>query len=353
MSDTVEEVLAMMDQMHLMMDSTLTDEEIARMKLLEAKHRAYYWQRSKKKAAPPKPSDAETQEYRKSMPIRLRALKPAQQRVFLAELSSPDDTMDDYFEMFEKAYTDIHTYQYAWFGFIMSDSQHNTESLYALRSMLLYANYLLVKYNGRKALCVLRVCERAVDALTQTMSEETQDDRFDLCIQEYKVGFYTSMALAELKRKEDAVFYFRQAASEEQGYRLQAMMEYRHIELHQDEEDQIWLETLDHNVSVLQVISQTLGVSRLELDESFASSFIDKLKDDDIWQCIESLGFGAEDDKKQVAMDSCSYCWAQSTTEKKKFCTRCRAVFYCNKDCQVNDWKYHREDCCSPNQTNG
>ena len=27
------------------------------------------------------------------------------------------------------------------------------------------------------------------------------------------------------------------------------------------------------------------------------------------------------------------------------FCGKCKLVFYCSKDCQVKDWKRHKEEC--------
>ena len=358
--DELEEINAFheqLDRLRLVIDSGITEDQIARFQWLEAKHRAYFWRSNK--ARGPKPSTAETIEYQTTLPIRLRALKAAQQRVFLAEHSDDkESSSNNYFSVFEMAYADIHTYQYAWIGMILSDLQHKTDSLYAIRSMLVYASFLLKKGHARKALCVLRVCERAVGKLLKTMSEETGDERYDLSIQEYKTDFYISMALAELKRTENSIMYFRSAVWEEQLHRMQGRTEYRDRHLQEEEEEEDLMERLGSNVSVLQVISKTLGIPRGHLDESFeleneddedaedfGESVVDKLKDEEIWRCIESLGFGVEISSKLEPMDCCPQCWTKHTGDKKKFCTRCKAVFYCSKECQRNDWKEHKKDC--------
>jgi len=41
-----------------------------------------------------------------------------------------------------------------------------------------------------------------------------------------------------------------------------------------------------------------------------------------------------------------SFCHMCSSTEKKlSWCSRCHAVAYCSRDCQVKDWKTHKEYC--------
>ena len=37
----------------------------------------------------------------------------------------------------------------------------------------------------------------------------------------------------------------------------------------------------------------------------------------------------------------CSYC--HKAAEKK--CSACKLFYYCDKDCQKNDWKYHKHYC--------
>jgi hypothetical protein len=39
--------------------------------------------------------------------------------------------------------------------------------------------------------------------------------------------------------------------------------------------------------------------------------------------------------------NSCAHCGAPATQK----CTRCKAVFYCSKACQHNDWKKHKKQC--------
>jgi len=191
--------------------------------------------------------------------------------------------------------------------------------------------------------------------MLKTMSEETGDERYDLSIQEYKTDFYISMALAELKRTENSIMYFRSAVWEEQLYRLQGRMEYKDRHL-QEEEDEDLMENLGSIVSVLQVISKTPGIPRGHLDESFeletdedaedfGESAVDKLTEEEIWRRIENLGFGVETSKLLEPMNCCPQCWTKNTGDKKKYCTRCKAVFYCSKECQRNDWKEHKRDC--------
>ncbi|RYH22711.1 zinc finger MYND domain-containing protein [archaeon] len=33
------------------------------------------------------------------------------------------------------------------------------------------------------------------------------------------------------------------------------------------------------------------------------------------------------------------------TAENLKACARCKAAFYCSKDCQVADWRHHKRSC--------
>jgi len=42
------------------------------------------------------------------------------------------------------------------------------------------------------------------------------------------------------------------------------------------------------------------------------------------------------------SIKSCNWCGASS---KKCFCSKCRMAFYCDSNCQRNDWQYHKEFC--------
>jgi len=343
--ESIEDFWNTMDSLRLRMDS-LSDEQIVRMKDLDAKHRAFYWRVGKTRG--PEPSRAEILEYQRSIPIRLRAQSPAESRVFLAE-HSPEERKR-YFPFFEQAYTDIHTFQYAWIGMIMKEQRHQTKALYAVRSILVYAETLIQTRRAQKALCVLRLCQRAVHQLVLTMSQETGDDRFTLSIQEYKVAFYTSMALADLGRMDDSIESFREAAFLEQQHRFQGGTEY--TDRHRNEEDDV-IQSLENNVSVLYELSRTLNIPRLHLDSSFDinnnnpddDDIVDSLEDAQIWRCIQTLGFGLNNNCNQEPMNCCPHCWTTNNAVKRNVCSRCRAVAYCNKECQKCDWKYHKEDC--------
>ena len=40
----------------------------------------------------------------------------------------------------------------------------------------------------------------------------------------------------------------------------------------------------------------------------------------------------------------CAFCGTAFWPYLKK-CKRCRTVFYCGRDCQKQDWKYHKNSC--------
>ena len=40
---------------------------------------------------------------------------------------------------------------------------------------------------------------------------------------------------------------------------------------------------------------------------------------------------------------NCGFCKSESSELKK--CNSCEKVFYCNKECQRNDWKNHKPSC--------
>jgi hypothetical protein len=47
--------------------------------------------------------------------------------------------------------------------------------------------------------------------------------------------------------------------------------------------------------------------------------------------------------KERLSYKSCSNCSERYTTMQK--CLGCESVYYCNKECQKNDWKRHKKDC--------
>ncbi len=41
----------------------------------------------------------------------------------------------------------------------------------------------------------------------------------------------------------------------------------------------------------------------------------------------------------------CNACEEEMPLEKLQRCSRCMKVYYCNKECQRNDWLIHKEKC--------
>lgn len=52
-----------------------------------------------------------------------------------------------------------------------------------------------------------------------------------------------------------------------------------------------------------------------------------------------------------LIMARCRNCDAKSNN--LLLCSRCQLIYYCSKECQLEDWKSHKKDCCTvPNQKN-
>lgn len=50
--------------------------------------------------------------------------------------------------------------------------------------------------------------------------------------------------------------------------------------------------------------------------------------------------------EKQVTMYQCSQCKKTGTTEEMFKCSRCKAIFYCSKTCQIAHWRAcHKKEC--------
>lgn len=346
---SMEEMMQSMDRLDQMLNSKVDKERLERLKELDKKHCEFYF-RTIKKTKGPQPTPQETLEYRQSIPIRLRAIGPAMNRLFLAECLGENEEFDSCWGMLETAYADINTFQFAWIGFVMKEIGYMDRALRVLRILLIYASALLTnqKYvNPRKALKVLHVSDRAVEQLLQTMKQETGDEIWDLSYQEYRQRLYCCVAFAALGHKDDSMTMLRLAASHEQGHRLQAQTEYKH----RDQHDKETIEHFESTVSILQLISEDLSVPRRHLDLSYVldlgdddeiGSALDKADDEDLWQCIQHF--------KHVGwmtspVEFCEKCWATAPTTKLKKCSRCKDVSYCCRECQLNDWKEHKEVC--------
>ncbi|CAB9503040.1 ANK [Seminavis robusta] len=344
----LEEMWKSMDRTEQHLNAALTEEEVQRHQQLDKKHRDHYWNTSKKTKGP-LPSAAESLEYHESIPIRIRAIAPAERRLFLMEHTADDEfDRNNYWQILETASQDITTYPYAWVGIIMKQPNHMQESLYALRILLCYAENLLTNTrhkDTKKALGVLHISQKAVDVLGETMKDETGDERWELSLQEYKQCLYTALAFAALGDKEEAESHFQEAVSTEQLHRMMGLMECKDKGVHYD--DDKTLETfVESHPSVLHVISKTLKIARRHLDDShsFGEDLMDHLDEKKIGKCLEWFNVTASSNCS-LPEEYCQVCWSTSPGCNLKKCARCKKVSYCGRECQINDWKDHKEVC--------
>ena len=49
-----------------------------------------------------------------------------------------------------------------------------------------------------------------------------------------------------------------------------------------------------------------------------------------------------KDGKWRLPSPKCNCCSKETT----KACGKCRKVFYCSKECQNKEWKFHKDICC-------
>ena len=67
--------------------------------------------------------------------------------------------------------------------------------------------------------------------------------------------------------------------------------------------------------------------------------------------CLAKAGKGAQKDMKKIGLrEVCSACGKND--EKNQRCARCRKVYYCSRQCQVNHWVHHKEMCNSIKKLN-
>jgi hypothetical protein len=83
------------------------------------------------------------------------------------------------------------------------------------------------------------------------------------------------------------------------------------------------------------------------------------INDEDILKNInEKINLGKEGNKRIIILgkdkiDQCSYCQKAYKVKTLKVCSKCGQVKYCDKECQLNDWKKHKLECgkIKPNNT--
>jgi hypothetical protein len=85
----------------------------------------------------------------------------------------------------------------------------------------------------------------------------------------------------------------------------------------------------------------------------FGHSDFDKINDDDIFNALTFMMNHGE--KVQLKPRECGY---YNCDKKEKMngdfnlCSKCHKQPYCGKECQVSDWKIHKQLCCGKNKTN-
>jgi len=52
-----------------------------------------------------------------------------------------------------------------------------------------------------------------------------------------------------------------------------------------------------------------------------------------------------DDNKANMQTKCCHLCGGKDSKSRLKKCARCRAVYYCNAQCQQADWKCHKVSC--------
>ena len=69
----------------------------------------------------------------------------------------------------------------------------------------------------------------------------------------------------------------------------------------------------------------------------YANKFVEKLdlSPQNILENVDKLS--PQNSKK------CSFC--NSHSSQLKVCSRCKFVFYCSRECQTKDWKFHKNNC--------
>jgi len=84
--------------------------------------------------------------------------------------------------------------------------------------------------------------------------------------------------------------------------------------------------------------------------ESATKEQFQQVSDDQIWErvndALDILLRQPAGEERDLRVRTCQCCGkAEKRVGKLKSCTRCKAAFYCSKECQVKDWPSHKKIC--------
>ena len=94
-------------------------------------------------------------------------------------------------------------------------------------------------------------------------------------------------------------------------------------------------------------LNKSCGVSLLLLETSYCKDFYEYLKESEEFIPEFCTWAGIDQDTltgvREIDLEEhkCASCQAPSKTK----CKACNSIYYCNQDCQKNNWTEHQEDC--------